>query len=143
MQHVLLEPAADATSSVFTPEPDALHHPSSGAVQRTIAACVEPTVRADARDASESSAISDRFCCAVALSALLALGSAPLLAHGAAIDSMLAVASGVGCFFGGVVLHLVERRRALALLTRSAVARGLDPRGARLEARETLQRWLS
>lgn len=145
MQQLLVDPIADATSSVFSPEPSVLARAPGAAAAR-----IDPSARAAALGAAENerwaadhSPISDRFCSAVALSALLAFGSAPLLAHGAAIDSMLAVGCGVSCFIGGVLLHVVERRRAIGLLTRSAIERGLDGRTAQLRARETLQRWLS
>lgn len=90
-----------------------------------------------------SSPIAERFCGALALSALLGFGAATLFAHGASADSPLAMAFGLSGVFGALAIQIVERRRAKILLTEAALERGLEPTAARHDARERLRLWLS
>jgi hypothetical protein len=90
-----------------------------------------------------SAPASERFCGALALSALLGIGSAPLLAHAATVQSHALLLCGLSSIVAAVAIQITERRRAIIQLTRAGVERGLDADDARDAARATLNLWLS
>lgn len=85
----------------------------------------------------------DRFCAAMAMSALLGFTAAALLAHGVAVESSGPVALAIACLLGAVLFQVVERRHTWKVLVERARAAGLSEEQAKQEARETIKRWLS
>jgi hypothetical protein len=152
VQHTVLEQIADPTSSLFAPGVRrVLRSPPPGAPSYQAGAAPEATVASEAAVASaeagpsvvDTAPISERFCGALGLSALFAFGSAPLLAHAAAVDSPVMVFIGLSSVAAAAVIQVSERRRAVIRLTQLALARGLDREAARQQARATLKLWLS
>jgi hypothetical protein len=142
VQNSLLQPSVDPTAPLF-PAPHELRPRS---VERSRAVPLAEAQRHDTDAASihaDSVPISERFCSSLALSALLAFGSAPLLAHAATVESHTLLICGLCCVVAAIVIQISERRRAVVQLTQAARARGLDHEGARQQARATLALWLS
>jgi hypothetical protein len=149
VQHTVLEQIADPTTSMFapgvaretrSPMPTRQSH-APAAAELALEAAV-PTNEELAIEA-DTVPISERFCGAMGLSSLFAFGSAPLLAHAAAVDSPVMVFMGLSSVAAAAVIQLSERRRAIARLTQVVLARGLEREVARQRARAILKLWLS
>lgn len=141
MQHTVIQPI-DPTVPLFSPthELRATAERAARALPQTEAGSEEVF---DSAFIASSGPISERFCGAQAVSALLAFGSAPLLAHAAAVSSHGFVLCGLSCVVAAIAIQISERRRVVIHLTRAALALGVDPATARRQARATLELWLS
>ena len=141
MQQSLLQPIADPTALFPTSQelraPSALRNRAVPLAEVDRDAAVAASIHADAVP------ISERFCGALGLSAILAFGSGPMLAHAANINSHILMLFGLCSIVAAIAIQISERRRVIILLTQAALARGLDPTTARAQARATLKLWLS
>ncbi len=147
MQHTALEQIADPTTTLFAPgTAHDLRYPVSTAQARA-RALPKPVAAVAGSDELAihpvAAAASERFCGALALSALFAFGSAPLLAHAATVDSPALLFLGLCCLAAALVIQLSERRRAVIQLTQIGLGRGLTREAAQQQARAILKLWLS
>lgn len=143
MQHTVLPGIVDPSAPLFAPAPE--RHLARRDVSRARAIpdaeCAPDSALAVIHAASAP--VSERFCGALALSALLGVGSAPLLAHAATVESHSLLLCGLSSIVAAVAIQIAERRRAIIQLTRTGIESGLDPEDARDGARATLKLWLS
>jgi hypothetical protein len=142
MQHTTL-PRIDPTAPLFVPAAERRSAARDATRARAVlgAECAPDDALAVIHAASAP--VSERFCGALALSALLGIGSAPLLAHAATVQSQALLLCGLSSIVAAVVIQITERRRAIIQLTRAGVEKGLDADDARDGARATLNLWLS
>jgi|GEM_PF-3632735 len=87
--------------------------------------------------------ISERFGAALILSSVLVFCAAPLIAHGSAIQSQVAIVFGAALLVVAGVVQWRERKAALQALIAYGLLLGLSERTARSEARAILRKWLS
>lgn len=143
MQHTVLPRIVDPTAPLFVPAAERRHEARDATRARVApeASCTAESALAVIHAASAPA--SERFCGALALSALLGVGSAPLLAHAATVQSHALLLCGLSGIVAAIGIQIAERRRAIIQLTRAGVERGLDVDDARDGARATLNLWLS
>jgi hypothetical protein len=143
MQHTILPRIVDPSAPLFIPAPDRhlAEHDATRARAIPDAECSPDAALAMIRAASTP--VSERFCGALALSALLGIASAPMLAHAATVQSHVLMLCGLSSLAAAVVIQIAERRRAIIELTRAGMAKGLDAEDARDGAHSTLKLWLS
>jgi hypothetical protein len=86
--------------------------------------------------------ISERFGASLTLSSILGFCGISVIAHGSAIDSVVAISFGAVALVIAAVIQWRERRRALSALVERGRSHGLKEAVARVEAKAILRKWL-
>jgi hypothetical protein len=143
MQHTILPRIVDPSAPLFAPTSERHRAARDATRARAVpdAECAPDGALSVIHAASAP--VSERFCGALALSALLGIGSAPLLAHAATVQSHALWLCGLSGIVAAIAIQITERRRAIIQLTRAGIENGLDADDARDGARATLKLWLS